>query len=637
MTREEKFFSDLGRSGIELNQSQKEAVAHVGGPLVVFAGPGSGKTTVLTCRASYLMQVAEVQPRQILIVTFTKAAAEEMQNRLAALPGIGPLKAQSCEAGTFHSIFLRILLRTYGNVPRLLNEWEQKQVIRELLRAEGQDGDEEAANDLLAKIGLCKNNLILPQQIRPKKKENVEFKRRYQQYEDWKKNHKRWDYDDILVECYRLLLSRQDVRQQYASKYRHLLVDEFQDTNYVQYEVLKILAADGELCIVGDDDQSIYRFRGARVDYLLSFQHEYPNAKTVVLGTNYRSVDPIIEAASSLITCNRKRHPKKLTGTGKQGELPVLEMPEDERSEAEQVLERIEQRIQCGDPVDDIAVLYRTHMQARALVDELVRRKIPFAIRDAEGSFYHQWQIRDILCYFKLATDPLDLDSLMQIINRPKRYLYPDAWMAHIATADLDSEQRSYLQALMKLPGLEAWKRRKLEDLAWDLKKISRLPPKDALRLIRKQVGYDQFLEEYAERTGQKKEHLFEPVDGLEQAVLPFESVTDFLLHVEAVSETLRNARKSERGIRLMTFHKAKGLEFRTVFLIGLVKGMVPHGKSLKEKDADASLEEERRLLYVGITRAKERVFLSAPQRYRGEPVERSPFLDEISVTARKI
>ncbi|MFC4768868.1 ATP-dependent helicase [Effusibacillus consociatus] len=635
MNREEKFFDDLKSAGIELNQPQKEAVTHVGGPLVVFAGPGSGKTTVLTCRASYLMQVAGVHPRDMLIVTFTKAAAEEMRNRLAALPGIGSLKAQSCDAGTFHSIFLRILLRSYGSVPKLLEEWEQRLIARELLRSEGQDGDDEQINDLLTKIGLCKNNLILHEQIKPQKREYLDFKRRYKAYEDWKLKNHRWDYDDILVECYRLLTSQPDIRQEFANKYRHILVDEFQDTNHVQYEIVKMLAVNSDLCIVGDDDQSIYRFRGSRVDFLLNFHQEFPRAKKVVLAMNYRSTDPIIETSCAVIECNEKREFKKLSGTGKKGEPPVLLFPADERSEAIMVLERIQQQMQADEKIEEIAVLFRTNIQGRALVDEMVRREIPFCMKDSDANFYVQWQIRDILAYFKLALRPSDVESLVTILNRPKRYIYQDK-ISVFLSSNYDPD-RSCVHTLMELPGLETWKRRKLEEMAWDLKKIAGMTPREALRFIRKQVGYDQYLDDYSERTRQKKEFIFEPVEVLEQAVLPYETIADFLAHVEKVNEVLRQAKRTDRGIQLMTFHKAKGLEFKTVFLIGLVKGMVPHSKSLKEKESQESVEEERRLFYVGITRAKEQLYLFAPQQYRGEKIERSPFLDEIKATMRKI
>lgn len=634
MNKQEVFFHELEKAGIQLHTEQREAVTHVEGPLVVFAGPGSGKTTVLTSRAAHLMQVAEIPARNLLIVTFTKAAAEEMQKRLASLPGIGSLRARSCELGTFHSVFLRILLRVYGQVPQLFNESEQRNLARAILRENGQDGNEEEVNDLLTKIGLCKNNLIFPEQIQAKKKENQDFKRYYQQYELAKERLQRWDYDDILVECYRLLRGRPDIREEYGRRYRYILIDEFQDANYVQYEIVKMLAVSGNLCIVGDDDQSIYRFRGSRVEYLLEFQHVFPNAKKIVLETNYRSTKQIIATAASVIRNNQKREAKQVRGTGRSGKQYQLERPSDERAEALQIIQLIRHQMSSGQALESFAVLYRSNSQAHTLIDELVRQSLPFSILDTEGDFYQRWQIRDILAYFRLALDPYDLESLAQIINRPKRYMYQENWLNQLqqTARRLDI---SFLNALLRLPDLENWKLRKLEQLIWDLKKISGMSPTEALRFIRKEIGYDQYLAEYVSQTGQSQDQVFEPVAMLQQSVSGFRKINDFLDHVGRTNEVLQQARKSKEGIRLMTFHKAKGLEFSTVCIVGLVEGMVPHRKALKDKEQAEALEEERRLFYVGITRAKDRLYLYSPRKYNGSKAEASPFLAEIRKETR--
>lgn len=631
MSKQQQFFNDLQAAGIQLNPSQIEAVTHVRGPLVVFAGPGSGKTTVLTCRASYMLQVAGVQPRELLIVTFTKAAAEEMQTRLSALPGVGWMRAKSCEMGTFHSIFLRIVLRHYGRVPRLLDEAEQRQLIRTILRETGQDGEEEAVSDLLTKISLCKNNLILPHQIRATKPENKEFKRMYTSYERTKQEKERWDYDDILIECYRLLYRDPQLREEYGKRYRYIMIDEFQDTNLIQYEIIKMLAAARNICIVGDDDQSIYRFRGSKVEYLLSFEKTFEDAKKVVLATNYRSTDQVISAAANLISRNKTRQPKKLIGTGRTGQLPKLMRPADERTEAVAVLQEIQQYQHQGIPLEDIAILYRSNIQSRILIDELVKSSIPFSVRDAEGDFYQRWQIRDILAYCKLAVNPDDLDSLTQIMNRPKRYIYQDSWPINASKISAD-KGCSTLSALQSLPGLETWQKRKLEQLMWDVRKLSGMSPREGVRYIRKQIGYDDYLEEYITQTGQAKEQIYEPLQILQELAAEHKSLVDFLTHVQKTGEVLSDAKRSKSGIQLMTFHKAKGLEFSAVFLIGLVKGMVPHRKALKEKNEPEVFEEERRLLYVGMTRAKHDLYLSVPQKYNSGKVDPSPFLHEVGL-----
>ncbi|HEU4965275.1 MAG TPA: ATP-dependent helicase, partial [Bacilli bacterium] len=330
------YFDQLASYGIQLNDEQREAVRHVAGPLVVFAGPGSGKTTVLTCRAAYLLQEARIPASQLLIVTFTRAAAEEMQSRLAALPGISAPMVRAAEIGTFHSVFMRMLVQqSGGRVPQLLEDNEQRNIVRRLLREQGRDGDDEEVADALQKIGLCKNNLILPERIKASKPENQQFREIYQGYEQAKSENDRWDYDDILVRCYYLLRSNPDLLEHYRNKFRYVLVDEFQDTNLAQYEVVKMLGGHGNVCIVGDDDQSIYRFRGSQVEFLLDFDKTFPDARKVILATNYRSTDPVIDTASRLILHNRKRQSKQIRGTERAGDKPELLRPEGERDEAE--------------------------------------------------------------------------------------------------------------------------------------------------------------------------------------------------------------------------------------------------------------------------------------------------------------
>lgn len=634
---ETSFFEGIADNGIQLNPEQREAVRHVAGPLVVFAGPGSGKTTVLTCRAAYMMQVARIPANQLLIVTFTRAAAEEMQTRLALLPGIGEQAVRAAEIGTFHSVFLRMLLQQNGGrMPQLLEETEQRTIVRNLLREMGHDGDDEEVADTLQKIGLCKNNLILPARIRVTKPENQKFRDLFAGYEQAKAKMDRWDYDDILVECYHLLLGNPAALDYYRRKYRYILVDEFQDTNLAQYEVIKLLAQHGNLCIVGDDDQSIYRFRGSRVEFLLEFEQAFPGAAKVILATNYRSTEPVIETASRLIMHNRKRQSKHIKGTGRAGVRPLLIRPEGERDEAEQVLTQVEGLLADGQEGRDIAVLYRTNIQVRAVIDGLVQRNLPFTLHDADGDFYRRWQVRDVLTYFKLALDPDDLDGLIAIINRPKRYLYPERWVEEVH--GIRHEQGgSYLDALKKVSGLEPYQRQKVEQLAKDLHKLRFQSPASALGTIRKEIGYDKYLEEYAGKTGNDLKAVSEPLEEMEQAVLGHGTIPNFLQHVAEVNETIRKSRNKGEGVQLMTMHKAKGLEFEHVYCIGLVEEMVPHSKAINVdgEKKEAALEEERRLLYVGMTRAKRFLTLSAPVRYHGGKAEPSPFLPETGLLQR--
>lgn len=625
---QDSFFRQLEQSGIHLNAEQKRAVCHREGPLVVFAGPGSGKTTVLTCRAAYLLEVCGVAPKELLIVTFTRAAAEEMRQRLAQLPGIGEERAKACEMGTFHSVFLRILLRYYGTVPKLMEEKEQRHLLRQILRESGADCSDEEIADLLQKIGLCKNNLIWPERIQAKKKENRLFRERFSLYEQEKRARGWWDFDDILLECHRLLCTQPHILEEYRQKYRYILVDEFQDTNWAQYEVLRLLAAHRNLSIVGDDDQAIYRFRGSRAELLLDFERNFAGTTKVVLAHNYRSTEAIIAASRRLIEHNRKRQRKDFRGRGVTGESPRVIRPENEAEEAAWILDDIEQNYKQGIHLEEHAVLYRTNIQSQAFVDALVQRQIPFSLHDAEGDFYRLWQVRDLLAYLRFAQNPDDAGSLQQIINRPKRYMPQEGWLDR---AWLLSREKgvSLLDSMQQLPGLEVYQKKKLQKLVQDIKKLEKLPPSRALDYIRKEIGYDAYLQEYAERTGNPLPLVLQPVEAFAQTAGAFNTIEGLLQHVANVQESVKQASQSSTGIQLMTFHRAKGLEFHSVYLIGLLHHLVPHERAVEERWREEAWEEERRLLYVGMTRAKERLLLFAPQRYQGKKAHPSPFLKE--------
>ncbi|TCP59440.1 DNA helicase-2/ATP-dependent DNA helicase PcrA [Tumebacillus sp. BK434] len=633
------FMAHISQHGIALNDEQREAVCHTAGPLVVFAGPGSGKTTVLTCRAAYLLQVEKVPAAKMLIVTFTRAAAAEMQARLAAMPGIGQQSIRAAEIGTFHSVFMRMLMQQNGGqLPQLMEEYQQRTIIKALLREQGEDGDDEQVADVLSKIGLCKNNLILPERIKATKPENQKFRDLFAGYERVKRQEDRWDYDDILVAAYAMLKHNPAVREYYQRRFEYLLVDEFQDTNLAQYEVIKMLAGHGNLCIVGDDDQSIYRFRGSRVEFLLDFETTFPGAKKVILAVNYRSTDDVIDTASRVILHNRVRQSKLIRGTGRAGEKPVVLRPEGEKDEAEQILTEVAVVLEHDPELEpqEVAILYRTNIQVRAMIDGLVQKGLPFTLHDADGDFYGRWQVRDVLTYFKLAYNPDDLDSIVQIINRPKRYLYPDRFVDEVHMLRR-TKNITYLEALAAVESLEPYQRTKVEQLIKDLIALRLATPAQALHKIRKEIGYDRYLEEFAAKTGNDAALVSEPLEELEQAVLGHRTLHDFLAHVEEVKETVRRSRGKGEGIQLMTMHKSKGLEFKHVYCIGLVEDMLPHPKALQAEGdkQSAAVEEERRLFYVGMTRAKRYLTLSAPLRYHGRRAEPSPFLYETGLLPR--
>lgn len=603
----------------DLNESQRMAVMHSEGAAVVFAGPGSGKTTVLTRRVLFLLEQG-VPPERLMVVTFTRAAAREMRNRLAQAAG-RPLSG--LWIGTFHSLFLSLLRRAGHTIPRLLKETEQTQWLRQLLIEREQPADDEAVATLLNQIGLCKGNLIWPEQLKVKKEKNILFRELYQAYESRKRESDVWDYDDILVETYCLL---KDPWQQtvWRDQWEHVLVDEFQDINRVQFETLRLLApSSGNLFVVGDDDQAIYSFRGSDPRFMQEIRSWFSPCRTIVLSTNYRSTESVIALGQRLIRHNRRRQEKTLVGTGKQGPDPVWMQPADEEEEARQILTRLDDGVET-------AVLYRTSTQARAIIDALVRADVPFAVAEGDASFYRRWQVLDVMAYLRLADDPDDLDSLVRIVNKPKRYLFGEKWMDQ-AWALSRKTGRPLLQAVADIPGLEPYQQRLLQKLAADVAALRGMDASQAIAYIREQIGYDAFLSSFAQDTGNDESVVKEAVEELTVAATQFSGRDELLRHITQVNEVVARRREQPR-VHLMTFHRAKGLEFDRVFLIGLHSMVLPHRRSLQvpeHKKAEA-WEEERRLLYVGITRARRELYLSVSRTRQGKRVAPSPFLREI-------
>ncbi|OYD09750.1 ATP-dependent helicase [Paludifilum halophilum] len=602
-----------------LNPSQREAVTAAGGSVAVYAGPGSGKTTVLTRRVQYLIGQG-IPKEKMMVVTFTRAAAGEMENRLVRELGES---MTGLTIGTFHSIFLRLLAGQGLKLPPLLKEFEQHQLIRRRLEALDRPADEEAVTSTLGQIGYCKGNGILPEYMKVKKEKNIAFRRVFQEYEKAKQERESWDYDDILL-AFWARLRRLSTSHPQRNRFLHILVDEFQDINRVQFESLRLLLPEeGALFAVGDDDQSIYGFRGSDPGYLLGLEERFPGCRRVILSTNYRSTEEVIRLGQRLIRNNRHRRDKQLSGTDRRGPDPQWMEPGDEEEEAEQIRSALRDGMET-------AVLYRTSTQARAVIDVLVREKIPFSVAPGDASFYRRWQVMDVLAYLKLAEDPDDLDSLVRIINKPKRYLFGEDWLDEAWMLSRKGND-PLLKVLPRMKNFEPYKRKYLSRLAQDVESLRGISAREAVDRIRHQIGYDRFLTACSEDLGIDGSALREPVEELSVAAASYADGPALLAHAQEVERVVREQR-SRPQVRLMTFHRAKGLEFDRVFLIGLHAMVLPHRRSLQvpEQRKNAAWEEERRLLYVGMTRARRELVLSISQTRQGRRVGPSPFLREI-------
>lgn len=613
--------------GKKLNTAQQKAVCHETGPMLVLAGPGSGKTTVLLCRISRLLERGLAKPQEILALTFSKAAAEEMKSRFENLNG-----ASGVSFGTFHSIFFRILRSRYGwNVEQIFQEEERRSILRNSIEAEKWDIPdlEEYISQFFSQLSLMNSELEQPNRFTPTGMPVEEFRKLYRAYEGYKERHEKLDFDDMLTQCYQLLREDAAVREYWQRKYKFILVDEFQDVNQAQFACLQILAEKHQnLFVVGDDDQSIYAFRGARPDFLLHFPTLYPAAKKVTLNTNYRSTERIVNLAERVIGNNEVRFVKNMKGIGEAGDKVTFFLAEDAAKEAAHIAEKIGRLLDEGMPLTEIAVIYRTNLQGGAFARELYKRGIPYDLRDNSGNVYEHWVAKDLLAYLLLAENEESDSALRRILNKPKRYIGKDL------LAEAEAMPYTLLRSFFVCPSLKGWQEENLENLRIDLNQIRKRTPYDALKYIRKVIGYDEYLEEFAAYRRTSAQVLQEIADEIMETAKDCADVRSFREQLERLSlqmkEQSRKKGQKRNGVALMTMHGAKGLEFRAVFLPSLVEGIVPHEKGMD------TVAEERRLFYVAMTRASEKLCLSAIlQRYEKER-KPSRFLAEMGLDAEK-
>ena len=614
--------------GKKLNGNQRLAVCHETGPMLVLAGPGSGKTTVLLCRILRLLERNLARPTQILALTFSKAAAEEMRERFRRAQG-----SDGVAFATFHSMFFRILRSRYGwGVERVFQEEERRAVLRGIIEEARWDVPdiEEYISVFTAQLSLMNSELETIHTFTPTGMPVEEFRKLYHAYERYKERHEKLDFDDMLTLCYQLLSEDERVRTFWQKKYKFILVDEFQDVNKAQFECLRILAAEHQnLFVVGDDDQSIYAFRGARPDFLLHFRTLYPHAEKVILNTNYRSTERVISLAERVIGNNEARFVKDMKGTGEEGDKVTFFLAEDTAQEAERIGEKIGGLLDEGIPLTEIAVIYRTNLQGGAFARELYRRGIPYDLRDNSGNIYEHWVAKDLLAYLLLAENEESDSALRRILNKPKRYIGKEL------LAEAETMPYNLMRSFFVCPSLKKWQEEHLENLRTDLAQIRRRTPYDGLKYVRKVIGYDEYLEEFAVYRRTSAQVLWEIADEIMETAKDCADVKMFRDRLEEMSrqmqEQTRQKGQKRRGVALMTMHGAKGLEFRAVFLPALIEGVVPHEKGLEQ------IEEERRLFYVALTRAGERLCLSGVRRRYETDAKPSRFLAEMGLDAEAL
>ena len=613
----------------KLNEPQREAVYHTDGPLLILAGAGSGKTRVLTHRIAYLIGERGVKAWNILAITFTNKAAEEMRQRVDNLVGFG---AESVWVSTFHSACVRILRRFidrlgYENHFTIYDTDDQKTLIKEVCRKVDVDTKVFKERSLLSAISSAKNEMILPDEFELNAGGDfakMKIAKVYREYEAQMRANNALDFDDLLVKTVQLLQTQPDVLESYQERFRYIMVDEYQDTNTVQFQLVSLLAGKYKnLCVVGDDDQSIYKFRGANIRNILDFEHEFPDAKVIKLEQNYRSTGNILNAANSVIANNRGRKEKSLWTENGEGELIRLRQFDTAFDEADFIGEDIKSAVRQGGSYNDSAVLYRTNAQSRLLEEKFIAMNIPYKIVGGVN-FYARREIKDLLAYLKTIDNGRDDVAVRRIINVPKRGI----GLTTINRIQESATERGigFYEALLA-PGLIAGVGRsatKLDSFAALIEYFKTLAEEmnitDLLQEVIEKTGYVESLEnEDKEEAKTRKENIDELIS---KAATYEESCQDkdekatlsgFLEEVALVAD-IDSLDEDQEYVVLMTLHSAKGLEFPRVYLAGMEDGLFPGYMSINAGDRE-ELEEERRLCYVGITRAEQELTLTSARR----------------------
>lgn len=606
------------------NKSQIQAISHMDGPAMVLAGPGSGKTTVITHRIKNLIEKAEVRPENILVVTFTKAAAISMQKRFSTLMNGG--KGQPVTFGTFHSVFYKILRKSRRyEATEILSERQKTDYIREIIGRYGISSNDisELSQNIINDIGNIKGNMLNAQEYEPSCCKKEDFIKVYNAYNLELKKDGKMDFDDILRECYLLLCENHTILEQWRELYKYILIDEFQDINRIQMNIIELLASPlNNIFVVGDDDQSIYGFRGARPEIMIEFKDYYPEAELIVLDVNYRSTQSIINVAGRVIENNKTRLDKCAHANNDKVFQPDIRKFRNQVEELKFVVSKIKEYENQGISLSEMAILVRNNSQIQEISSFLKNRKIEAESGKHRSNIYNGMVAKDILSYVRGA---LKFDGtyfnedLIYVLNKPQRYISRQVVLS--VNMNISAVRRIY-------------SKNNIDSFLFHIEMIRKLPPQAALSYVRKGAGYEEYLRLYAIENNIPMSGLLKQLEQLVQECSKFNTLEQWINSIDSAqnSEGQNFGKKSsgEGGtnnrINIMTMHGSKGLEFKAVFIVDANQGIIPTSKALRERD----FEEERRLFYVAITRAIDYLNIYAVEERLGCPIEVSMFVEEM-------
>lgn len=609
---------------IKRNPSQQRAIAHLSGPMMVLAGPGSGKTSVIVERTAYMINEGGISPANILVVTFSRAAAKEMKERFLNFTG---QQHTLITFGTFHGVFYGILKQAYGfNASNILGDDEKSAILKEMALNYGGELAEEGdfTEEIAKEISVVKGNRISLEHYYSSCCPDEVFRQIYQGYREVCQSRRKLDFDDMILYCYELFMQRKDILEAWQKKFQYILVDEFQDINQLQYDIVRMLAKpQNNLFIVGDDDQSIYHFRGARPEIMLNFTRDYPDAETVALDVNYRCSGQILSAAMRVIGENKKRFSKKLSTPNQNGEAVQIREFQNPREEYLAVVSELRERMENGERLEDTAILLRTNQEAEGLVGALMERQVPFNMKEKLPNLFQHWICRNLLAYMHFAAGEKNRKYFLEFMNRPNRYISRDA-LSLSSVVSFEELKEFYKD--------KDWMCDRITTLETHLRVLKSLAPYAAINFIRKGMGYEEYLREYAEYRKIKPEELSEILDRLTESTKGMNSLEEWESYIEEYTEKLEEqARKAEQereGVLISTLHGVKGLEYEQVYILNVNEGSMPYRKAVLEP----AIEEERRLFYVGMTRARKQLALCYVRQQYEKKREPSRFLKEAGV-----
>lgn len=604
---------------MQFNNSQLKAVKHKTGPMLVIAGPGSGKTTVLTARIRNLIEEYSVNPANILVITFTKAAANEMKSRFNNMMG----RSTNVTFGTFHAVFFMILRAAYNySVDSIIKEDVRQNIIKQAIERSRLEPDDlnEMISNITGEISRVKTEAIDINAYYSASCPEEEFRDIYKYYVKTLKKMGLIDFDDMLLYCHELLTTRRDILAKWQQKYQYILIDEFQDINKIQYDIIKLLAKPQDnLFIVGDDDQSIYGFRGSKPEIMLNFDKDYPDTDKVILDTNYRSTGNIVSAAGNVIAHNKVRFAKNINTVNDPGDkVDIIEF-NTQAEEYEKIIDNIRKESASGGNYSDNAVLFRTNSTAAGFVRKLVEYSVPFVTRDGVPNVFEHWIARDVITYMNIAMGSRKRSDFLQIINRPKRYIGRD----YLTDAEISFDN------LEKYYEDKNWMIERVDRLKYDILAMASMSPYAMINYLRKGVGYDGYLDEYAQSHNMQVRELYDVMDELMESARSFKTFNEWFAYIDEYGTKLREsyaAMDKQNAVILTTMHSSKGLEYPVVYIIDANEEITPHKKAVFVPE----IEEERRMFYVAMTRAKRRLNIYYARKRYNKEIEVSRFVKEI-------